>query len=65
MTRKHFNMIADALKDVQAEAHRVDPAEFKARLDTLHATATYLADGFVQDNPRFDRARFMAACGFQ
>lgn len=66
MTRKHFTMIADAIRDAHNErtAGFITPAEQAAASTAIGMAATYIADGLVQDNPRFDRARFMAACGF-
>lgn len=61
MTKKHYEMVAHQLSDTrrvnaqlafgpQAEAVRVYVAEA-------------LADEFAADNPNFDRAKFLKACG--
>ena len=31
--------------------------------DQLQITANHIANMLIQDNPRFDRARFLGACG--
>lgn len=55
MTRKHFQAIADVLRDAQS----VD-ASPRAMLDIM---ATGLADVCREANGRFDRDRFYRACG--
>ena len=49
MTRKHFKMVAAAV------------AKMVERSDRWLIT-NLLADSFENDNPRFDRDRFIAAC---
>lgn len=49
MTRKHFVAVAATVAAIECKAMR------KERAETFAAT-------FAQANPRFDRARFMAAC---
>ena len=53
MTRKDYIAIANAI----CEASHTAPS---AAIDTL---AHKLADVCANDNPRFDRQRFLAACG--
>lgn len=56
MTRKDFEAIAAIMADhtpVQGEAVDI----------TYTDTCVALADYFQQVNPRFDRSRFMVACG--
>lgn len=56
MTRKDFQLIADVLAgdsfatEGRGQAHRV-------------IVANAFADALATTNPRFDRAKFMAACG--
>lgn len=63
MTRKDYVLIAEAFADAGTDADKHGDDDQRARFWGLHTAATYIADGLVQDNPRFDRARFMAACG--
>jgi hypothetical protein len=49
MTRKHYEMVAAAV------SHMVERAD-------RWLIANLLADTFENDNPRFDRDRFIAAC---
>lgn len=54
MTRKHYKRIAEILV-----AHRdhIDPIRYAYLIEDM---AGYLAE----DNPRFDRTRFIEACGW-
>ena len=58
MTRKDYILIAEAFKSA-AEA-----VDYPERLGALLA-ANEIAHRLERDNPRFDRARFMAACGLE
>jgi hypothetical protein len=58
MTRKDYILIAAAIKGARAQFPK----------QTLHGSrlvAEYIADALAHDNPRFDRARFLTACGVQ
>ena len=55
MTRKDYIAIAAVFKV------RKD----RDNADALREIAYDLADVFKRDNPNFDRARFLAACGVQ
>jgi len=55
MTKKDFELIAAALARCKPSA-----------LNTAWYNVVYaLADALATTNPRFDRARFLAACGVQ
>lgn len=54
MTRKDYVAIAKAIEE-QAELH--DDV-------VVHAVADAIANVFSADNPRFDRGKFLTACGF-
>lgn len=58
MTRKDYVTIADAIK---AET---DEWTGRAQGDAVYFVAKRLAHRFRLDNPRFETARFMTACGF-
>lgn len=62
MTRKDYVLIAQALK---AHAPEVSAyTQYADGFNTAHAKiAAKLADSLARDNPRFDRARFLEACG--
>ena len=55
MTRKDFEAIASAIRT----AVGVD----SAWTDAAESIASELADYLATTNPRFDRARFLKACG--
>ena len=56
MTKKHFKAIAEIIK------FRMDATLYSPPVEVL---AKDLAQYFKQDNPRFDRERFLAACGIE
>ena len=57
MSRKHYIEVAKVIQDQML-------LNGGQRTETvLKAVAESLADMFKQDNPRFDRSRFMDACG--
>lgn len=53
LTRKDFKAVAEIIR-----SNRRDGVE-----STLDNAAYELADYFATQNPRFDRSRFMQACG--
>lgn len=57
MSRKHFVKIA---ADIRA---LVDEAKTPEARDMLVKTAERLCDTFAECNDRFDRRRFLTACG--
>lgn len=57
MTRKDYKAIADTL--LMSKPPTQDSAGMFTWIHIVHALADTLAD----DNPRFNRARFLAACG--
>lgn len=57
MTRKDYDRLAAAFK---RNRHFDDPQDVSDRLDALAAD---LAGELAAENPRFDTARFLKACG--
>jgi hypothetical protein len=53
MTRKDYVMIADVIKNLDEVIDEY----------ALEVLADNMADSLESDNPRFDRARFLSACG--
>ena len=64
MTKKHYEAIAAIIASTRNNA-TLYPSNGHARGETLEVTASRLADYFTTDNPRFDRARFLQACGVE
>lgn len=64
MTRKDYELLAGALRKVKPTC---DPNEggdaFASRQLEWAACCLSIADALEGDNPRFDRARFLSACG--
>ncbi len=58
MTRKHFEAIANALANYNVESQA-------SQAETVASIANALAREFKQDNPRFNKARFLKACGVE
>lgn len=57
MTRKDYILIAAALNEAR------EFSTIEERRYGVERAALRLADAIGQDNPRFDRGRFLAACG--
>jgi hypothetical protein len=66
MTRKDYELIAATL-NAQALEYRSGTAfshDDDVALEALLRIANSVADALTRDNPRFDRERFLSACGF-
>lgn len=62
MTKKDYVAIAQALRDAYGEDHAAFPVSGE---EMRQEAAGRLCEAFAADNPRFDRARFLAACGIE
>jgi len=62
MTRKHFKMIADTLLAVRPKGSPLS-LEDQIRIDQMNKVAISLMNKFSLENPRFNSATFMRACG--
>ncbi len=60
MQRRHFELIADVLRDTLD--FYGEEATFKAPVETV---ALRMATRLASTNPNFDRARFLRACGVE
>ena len=60
MTRKDYELIARELREGM-RSHRVS---HQAERWTYHEIALRLADALAAENPRFDRDKFILACGW-
>lgn len=56
MTKRDFELIAEVMDDL-------DGSEIGLSRGTHNAIAEALADAFSRTNPRFNRSRFLKACG--
>jgi hypothetical protein len=60
MTRKDYELIARAFRIANGS---IQVAEYDAKT-ALDLASAILADSLEKTNPRFDRDRFLVACGF-
>jgi hypothetical protein len=60
MTKKDYELIASAIAESIC-----DMQDHPARIAGAHQVARNLARILKGNNPRFDRKRFMAACGLE
>jgi len=58
MTRKHYAAIAKVI------ARSVGNSTEMRERTAIASIVVGLADAFATDNPRFDRDKFLTACGF-
>lgn len=64
MTKRHFVALAAAFKAARADVISKEPdASHTDLLDGISYAAEHVADACANDNPQFNRARFLAACG--
>lgn len=64
MSRKHYAATARVIRDnMERAAECSDPTAHAAAELCARAIALGMADVFAADNPRFDRERFLTACG--
>lgn len=61
MTRKDYVLIAAALREARLHALRNEAPD--GGVFWLAAAADEIAYALERDNPRFNRERFLAACG--
>ena len=64
MTKKDYVRIAAALNGARVTDSEIISAKALYNNGVDNA-AHRIADALADDNPKFDRARFMAACGVQ
>ena len=62
MSKKHFEAIAAEIKELYQRATRHESPDEKTGVCNV---ARSLARVFSEFNPRFDRHRFLSACGLQ
>lgn len=62
MSKKHFNLIAANIRRISDSITPDCPEAAAKRFGVLY-TAEAVADACAVNNPNFDRARFLAACG--
>lgn len=66
MTRVHFNLIADGLKESKPyPADYFSEEDHKIALLVWKQVAFTLSNKFTRTNPSFDENRFLKACGFE
>jgi len=66
MTKKHFKAFADLLESERLLAFTRLTAEGKGGLPAMNAVehvAQRMASLLARENPRFDRDKFLTACG--
>ena len=60
LTQKHFQKMSNAVSYVR----KLGTPDQPVREETLRVIARELAAICAEDNPRFDREKFLRACGF-
>ena len=57
---QHYKAIAEIINDMKLDGYMPRPA---IELQVREQVGGKLADYFAADNPRFDREKFLEACG--
>lgn len=66
MTRKHYQLVADAFREsTDMQKRWPNSPEAQADYKTTKILAMRLAVSFSKDNPSFDAVRFLEACGVE
>jgi hypothetical protein len=64
MTRKDYELIASALRSSRLHLPSNDERQAGAK-DQWETTVEEVADDLERENPRFDRNKFLTACGLE
>jgi uncharacterized protein (DUF1800 family) len=69
MTKKHYEAIACIIKSTYNNAKLYNGTMYRdtasERLETIEIIVSRLADYFASDNPKFNRTKFLQACGIE
>lgn len=63
MTRKDYILIAAAIRETLLTDPKTGIVPPDREAAATHRAALRVADALAADNPRFDRAQFLKACG--
>lgn len=63
MTKKDYTLIAQSLANLRAKYEQSGPILALVFNGICNDHANAIADVLQSDNPRFDRSRFLEACG--
>ena len=64
MTKKDYMKLAQALKDSKPTDMQLQADNSNIALHEWHIVINHVSLVLEHDNPRFDRDRFLAACGY-
>lgn len=59
MTKKHYEMLAEAIASAKPQGMRLPPGSMRV----WERVVRKVSDALAEDNPRFDVQRFRDACG--
>lgn len=66
MSRKDYEKFARKIRAEMNAARTIKDAMFRTQeVQGLYNTAQLCADVFAEDNPSFDKLRFLTACGVE
>ena len=63
MSKKDYILLASVIKDSTKKAETMSGKKFCEATATLAVLAGKLADELQKENSKFDRSRFLTACG--
>jgi hypothetical protein len=65
MIKKDYELIAKAIKGTHVYIDEREGGNLADLHDGASLAAELMADALQRDNPRFDRAKFLKACGVE
>lgn len=65
MSRKDYQLIAGSINDAISDIQVHESPQLELMLNVVQHVAYAISDSLQADNNRFDRSRFLKACGVE
>lgn len=64
MSKKDYELIAESLKNSQPDSRLVQPEYWSTACAQWKISVKIICDSLSNNNPRFNREKFLKACGY-